>query len=423
MPRSCEKIRQSRVERPRSNSCGGRIKINNLIKLRLSQGSNNASKQQTQAKTRLRAKSLLKPPVIAVYVGTFVIIIAMVFIGYHEPKDTSIVASASSVSSSSSQVDQTSVDNVVATDVAANVASAANLPVATSVANMAVSAQVKSEFMQTDSQETTKPELIGADSSLNRKVIGYTVKAGDTVGSLATKFNISEQTIKWANNLTSDALIPGTALRILPIDGVLYSVKAGDTIDSIAQKYNSNKELITSYNDLEISGLLPNTSIILPDGVLPGDEQPGYVAPVQVNNDYNYEYAGAGAGIDGAKTWFISYGTADDGPYAHGNCTLYAFNRRVQLGLPVGGAGGIPEWGNAGSWAQGARDAGLVVNGTPSAGAIMQDYGHVAIVEQVLPNGDLSISEMNAYVPGGGYNIVSGRIILAGDVGQYLYIH
>jgi surface antigen len=395
--------------------------------LRTPQGSNNASKQQTQAKTRLGAKNLLKPPVIAVYAGTFVIIIAMVFIGYHEPKDASTVASASSVSSSvsssSNQVDQTSVDNVVATDVAANDAAAANLPIATSVANMAVSAQVKSEFMQTDSQGTTKPELIGVGSSQNRNVTSYTVKTGDTVESLSAKFNISEDTIRWANNLTSDALIPGTSLRILPISGVLYSVKPGDTLDSIAQKYGSNKELIISYNNLEISGLLPNTAIILPSGVLPGDEQPGYVAPVEVNTDYNYEYAGNGAGIDGGRTWFISYGTPDDGPYAHGNCTLYAFNRRIQLGLPVGGAGGIPEWGNAGSWAQGARDAGLVVNGTPSVGAIMQDYGHVAIVEQILPNGDLSISEMNAYVPGGGYNIVSGRIVLAGDVSQYLYIH
>ncbi|HRN90744.1 MAG TPA: CHAP domain-containing protein, partial [Candidatus Saccharibacteria bacterium] len=73
-----------------------------------------------------------------------------------------------------------------------------------------------------------------------------------------------------------------------------------------------------------------------------------------------------------------------------------------------------------------AMSQGLKVDRTPSVGAIMQNgggFGHVAIVESVLPNGDVSVSEMNAYVAGGGYNVVSGRIILAANAGQYLYIH
>ena len=49
--------------------------------------------------------------------------------------------------------------------------------------------------------------------------------------------------------------------------------------------------------------------------------------------------------------------------------------------------------------------------------------GHVAIVEQILPNGDIQLSEMNASVAGGGYNIVSGRIVPAANVHQYVYIH
>jgi surface antigen/LysM repeat protein len=400
------------------------LKIRNLIKLRFAQRSNNARKQQPKAKTRLRTKALLKPSAIAVYASTFVIIVAMVFIGYHEPKDTSVMANATTVTSSTSQIDQTSVDNVVATNVAASVAAAANLPIATSVANMAVSAQAKSQFLQTDnSQGTTKPQLVGSDNSTNRSIINYTVKAGDTVESVAAQFKISSQTIKWANNLTSDALPVGSVLRVLPVDGVLYSVKSGDTIDSIASKYAVDKTRLVLYNDLDVSGLKPNTSIILPNATLPGNERPGYVAPiVAAENDYNLFYGVSGTGF-GGQTWRIGVGTPDDGPYAHGNCTLYAFNRRIQLGLPVGGAGGLPEWGNAGSWAPMAASEGLTVNHRPGVGSIMADYGHVAIVESLLPNGDISISEMNAYVSGGGYNIVSGRIVIAGNVGQYWYIH
>ncbi|HUC96140.1 MAG TPA: LysM peptidoglycan-binding domain-containing protein [Candidatus Saccharimonadales bacterium] len=419
-----EKIRQSRVDATVAMRSGGRMKIRNLIKLRLAQRSNNVSKQQTRAKTRHRTKTLLKPPAIAVYASTFVIIVAMVFIGYHEPQDTSVVANATTVTPSTSQIDQTSVDNVVATDVAANAAAAANLPIATSVANMAVSAQAKSQFLQTDdTQGTTKPQLVGSDSDANRTVISYTVKAGDTVESVAAQFKISSQTVQWANNLTADTLPVGSVLKILPVDGVLYAVKPGDTVDSIASKYAVDKTLLVLYNDLDVSGLQPNTSIILPNATLPGDERPGYVAPeVAADNDYNIYYGASGTGF-GGTTWRISVGTPDDGPYAHGNCTLYAFNRRVQLGLPVGGAGGLPEWGNAGSWAPLAASEGLTVNHTPGVGSIMASSGHVAIVESLLPDGDISISEMNAYVPGGGYDIVSGRIVIAGDVGQYWYIH
>lgn len=398
------------------------MKIRNPIKLRLSQRSDNASKQQTQAKTRRRTKSLLKPSVLAVYVGIFAVIVAMVFIGYHEPKAASTLANATTVTLPTSQIDQTSVDNVVATNVAANVASAANLPIATSVANMAISAQAKSQFLQTDSQGqgTTKPQLIGTDTSTNRAVTSYIVKAGDTVGTVAAQFGISKDTIKWANNLTGDALIPGTVLRILPVDGVLYSVKSGDTIDSIATKYAVDKTRLILINDLDISGLQPNASIILPSATLPGNERPGYVAPTinyNYNYNYNYDYAGRGAGF-GGKTWRISVGTGSCQTYTFGNCTCYAYFRRTQLGLPVGTL-----WGNAGSWKSFAESAGILVSRTPSVGAIMQDWGHVAIVESILPNGDLSLSEMNAHVDGGGYNIVSGRIVPAGNIGQYFYIH
>jgi surface antigen len=235
---------------------------------------------------------------------------------------------------------------------------------------------------------------------------------------VAVQFGISAQTIEWANNLTGDALVVGSQLRILPVDGVLYSVKSGDTIDSIATKYAVDKERLVLYNDLDVSGLQPNTSIILPSAVLPGNERPGYVAPVvAVENDFNEYYGFSGTGF-GGSTWRIGVGTPDNGLYAHGNCTLYAYNRRHALGLPVG-----DHWGNAYSWAAMAASDGYVVNRTPGVGSIMASSGHVAIVESLLPNGDISISEMNAYVPGGGYNIVSGRIVIAGNVGQYWYIH
>jgi surface antigen len=383
----------------------------------VAQSSTAGIKQQEQIKTRRKAKVKIKPSMIAVYASVFTLVIAIISTSYHQPQSSTGIANAASVSSVSS-TNQPSVDSVVAATVAASVAQSTNLPVANDVSNSAVSAQITSEIAQSidTSMSSQKPQIVESTTE-NRLVTSYVVQSGDTVDTLATKFKISAQTIKWANNLTTNSLIIGSTLRILPVDGILYTVKESDTADSIASKYGVDKTRFITFNDLDVSGVKPNTSIILPGGILPDNERPGYTAPVIATTNY---YAGLGTGF-GGNTWNIGRSTGACPGYGYGQCTCYAYARRLQLGLPVG-----DHWGNASSWVYYARSEGRKVNRAPSRGAIIQNgggAGHVAIVESILPNGDLSISEMNAHVYGGGWNIVSGRIIPAGNISQYLYIH
>lgn len=298
-------------------------------------------------------------------------------------------------------------------------ASSANLSVAPNVASLAISTQIQSELTQSVASSIVKPHLVGADSGV-RSVLNYVVVDGDDIDSIAAKFDVSKQTIKWANDMTSDAISVGSKLKIPPVDGVLYTVKSGDSVKSIAKKYSVDKTRLILYNDLDLGGMKAGDQIILPSGVLPSNERPGYVAPTPVARTVSY--SGQGVGF-GGRTWYIKTGTSmlSGNTYAHGNCTAYAYDRRVEMGLPVNA-----RWGNAATWAALAMNQGLSVNRTPSVGAIMQNgggLGHVAIVEKILPNGDVQVSEMNAYVSGGGYNIVSGRTVLAANAGQYLYIH
>jgi LysM repeat protein len=336
-------------------------------------------------------------------------------VGYRAPEEAS--ATTTAVANTADTADQPAVNVVVATDIASSVADAADLAVAPNVAELAVSTRYKSEYQSTsgDSSTISKPTIVEV-SSASRNITTYAVQPGDTVTSVAAKYSLSPDTIKWANNLTKDTLAPGSNLTILPHDGIVYTVRDGDTIDSIANKYKADASLITTYNDLEINGISTGLKIIIPGGVLPDNERPGYSAPRAVNTAVFI--TGYSSGFSGGKTWFISKGIGAAGGYAFGNCTSYAYWRRAQLGNPVQSM-----WGNAGTWASRARAAGYTVDRTPSAGAVIQDSAHVAIVEAVLPNGDLQLSEMNAYVPGGGFNIVSGRILSAGQVGQYYYIH
>jgi len=372
------------------------------------------SSEQLRETRRKRARGVPKLSTVAIYASVFSLIVAVIAVGYHSPQATTDVASATTTTTES-QTDTVSVDEVLATSIAASLAQATNLSVAPNVVQLAASTQIKSDLSQADNTVITKPQILQSYTE-SRSVITYTAKAGDTATAIAAQYHITTDTLKWANNLTSDAISEGKVLQILPTDGVLYAVKSGDTLESISDKYKVDKTRVVLYNDLDQSGITVGKSIVLPGATLPNNERPGYVAPVAVL------FAGYSSGF-GGDTWRIKIGTPgyDGNTYAYGNCTRYVYDRRVELGLPVGA-----NWGNASTWAYAARNAGLVVNSTPSVGAIVQNgggAGHVAIVESISDDGDVSVSEMNAYVSGGGFNVVSGRKISEALSGKYLYIH
>lgn len=384
--------------------------IRNLIAMSNSQASTANLKKQVLAKHRRRAKGSPKLSTIAIYASLFVLIIAIVSVGYRSPQQATSIASAQTVNSSSSQ---TSVDQVVATNLAANLAETANLPVATNVANLSVSLASASQLVQSQSSSSviSKPQII-QPSAESRAIISYVTKAGDTTDSVAAIYGVSNDTIKWANNITADSINPGTTLQVLPIDGVLYTVKAGDTAQSIAAKYGVDQTRLVTYNDLDLSGLAPDSKIILPSGVLPTTERPGYVAPRTYNSGYSSGYGSISASMAQASA---------GNRYAYGYCTWYVFNRRAEMGRPIGSY-----WGNASSWAYSASAAGFLVNHTPERGAIIQNgggAGHVAVVESVDPNtGDITVSEMNnsAY---GGWGVKDTHGITAGQAASYNFIH
>ncbi len=90
------------------------------------------------------------------------------------------------------------------------------------------------------------------DTSGNGEISLYVVKDGDSLSQIAQMFNVSPNTILWANNISKgSSILPGQELLILPINGVQYTVKKGDTLASIAKKFKGNEEEIISYNHLD----------------------------------------------------------------------------------------------------------------------------------------------------------------------------
>lgn len=95
----------------------------------------------------------------------------------------------------------------------------------------------------------------------------YEVKKGDTLQTVAKLFNVSVNTIMWANNLTSKTITKGDTLVILPVTGIKHVVKKGDTIASVAKKYKADEQDIASYNGVSVDAELAiNDTVIVPDG-------------------------------------------------------------------------------------------------------------------------------------------------------------
>lgn len=297
-------------------------------------------------------------------------------------------------------------DTVSSTDIARNIARLTNLPEATAVSNQADSADI-SLTVPVDSGLAAKQTIMSTKFKTRNDIQKYTVKPGDTVASLAAKFNVTSDSIRWSNSLYNDTLSTGQSILIPPVNGIVYTVKAGDTPDSLAQKFQASKDKIVAFNDAEITGLSAGESIVIPDGTLvTGD------AAFLGGTNYGFAWGGGSPVYNGNG-------------YDFGQCTYWVALRRQQIGTPV-----PSNLGNAITWVQLAQRAGLSIGSTPRKGAVIWTppsmmsgyyaaYGHVGFVEDVLPDGTAEVSDMNV----AGWDKISHRTLAPAQANAYTYIY
>lgn len=95
----------------------------------------------------------------------------------------------------------------------------------------------------------------------------YTVQSGDTLYSIARRFNTTVDDLKRLNNLTSDILTIGTTLLVNEISttpGNTYIVEKGDTLYSIANRYNTTVQAIKILNNLTTNTLSIGQELLIP---------------------------------------------------------------------------------------------------------------------------------------------------------------
>ena len=342
------------------------------------------------------------------YIITAVVTIAVVFVGSLDKQNSEMNLSLDAFAENNYKI---SVDQLSELYVVADLSDTLGLASASDVASNFVVTSSMYEAGQTSTGKIEKPSITNISTS--RGIIEYTVLDGDTMESIIEKLGVKGLTtdqVRWSNGLKTTAVTLGNKLLIPSVPGIVYTVKSGDTIASIASKYGGAVAEITALNDLEVSGISEGMKIVIKNGSLPTTERPEYVAPTV---RYYYTYLGNTSERQNIQVIGYKYGLG--GPYAAGQCTQWAWYNRKDLPSNLG---------NANTWARKAAAAGFTVDRTPSAGAIFQTtsgwYGHVGFVEAVNPDGSIVVTEMNY-----NYRtyLVIRATIPASAVGNFNYIH
>jgi murein DD-endopeptidase MepM/ murein hydrolase activator NlpD len=133
----------------------------------------------------------------------------------------------------------------------------------------------------------------------------YVVQGGDTVSTIAYRFNISIKTLQWGNQLQNvNQLKPGDKLLILPTSGVLHRVEDGQTVDQLAEKYGASREDIIAANDLIGSAkIIADQELVvpLPDDKIPDMPKPEPVRPAVASRPSGQVASGGGLAADVAN--------------------------------------------------------------------------------------------------------------------------
>lgn len=218
----------------------------------------------------------------------------------------------------------------------------------------------------------------------------YVVRQGDTIAGIAKMFDVSANTILWANNLTKgQALKEGQMITILPISGVEHTIKKGDTIATIAKKYGGDAQEIAFFNGISVSdSLATGEKIIIPDGEIAEVAKPKTTAKYTINPVTKKKELIKGTNGPALSGYFIkpTNGVRTQGIHGHN-------------GIDIGAKTGTPIYASA---------AGTVI--VASSGSWSGGYGNNVVIKH--PNGTQTLyAHMSRVATSVGSNVAQGEVI------------
>ena len=127
----------------------------------------------------------------------------------------------------------------------------------------------------------------------------YTVKAGDTLYGISNQFGVSVTELANLNNVNANNLQIGQVLTIPTKSGTnpntmfMYTVKKGDSLYSIARKYNTTVQEIINLNNLKSNVLQIGQVLRIPEMYTPESEMtaPNFTSYTVKKGDTLYSIA------------------------------------------------------------------------------------------------------------------------------------
>jgi murein DD-endopeptidase MepM/ murein hydrolase activator NlpD len=120
------------------------------------------------------------------------------------------------------------------------------------------------------------PENQAPAAPARAEVVQYVVVEGDTIESVAAKFDVLPETVMGSNGIfdSSEALQPGRTIAVPPIDGMYYVPNQGDTLETIARRFQVDPAAIAAYGPNAIADgvVQPGKALVVPGGMMPQRE-------------------------------------------------------------------------------------------------------------------------------------------------------
>ncbi|MCD5375308.1 LysM peptidoglycan-binding domain-containing protein [Candidatus Gracilibacteria bacterium] len=234
------------------------------------------------------------------------------------------------------------------------------------------------------------------DVSGTKEVVEYEVKPGESVSAIASKFNITRNSIYWANDFESSHTIhPGDIIKVPPVSGLIHTVVSGETLGGLANKYDveskdiMKQNLLLTANDLKVGDtiIIPGAEKAKPKPVVVPKKT--YAAASTPSSGYSFTAKAQSEYVNTSGQYNLVWRSPYSGVW--GNCTWYVASYK-----------NVNWRGNANRWMENARAAGNTTGSSPSIGAIVQFegrgynpyYGHVGIVIDMTST-HIIVSDMN----------------------------
>lgn len=231
-----------------------------------------------------------------------------------------------------------------------------------------------------------------------RGVTEHLVQEGDTISSIAAQFDISLNTILWANNLGRSSVIrPGQKLVILPVSGTIHHVKQGDTLSEIAKTNKGKTDEIVAFNNLsEEADIYVGDILVIPGGVQPPPKiASAQILKIPVASSYFIPPVSSPYRITQGLHWY----NAIDFVYQGDSC-----------GKPVFAAAGGEVQKTMYGYNRGAGNYVRIIH----PNGLITHYGHLQKI-LVVPGQQVSQGEMIGLI---GY---TGKVIPAGPAGCHVH--